>query len=113
MKKQIANISEVLKCALNKFEEAKNKDIILAIGNTGSGKSTMLTALIYGTDFLCIEKQTYKIQVQVEIGKFKTKKKANTVIVQKTDKLEFLNGKFAIGHDSNHSKTFIPHFETD
>jgi Tfp pilus assembly pilus retraction ATPase PilT len=50
-----------LKCALTKFEEAKNKDIILAIGNTGSGKSTMLTALIYGTDYLSLEKKTYTI----------------------------------------------------
>ena len=24
-----------------------------------------------------------------------------------------MNGKFAIGHDANRSKTFIPHFETD
>lgn len=52
LKKQIANIAEVLKAALTKFEETKGKDIILAIGNTGSGKSTMLTSLIYGTNFL-------------------------------------------------------------
>ena len=42
--------------ALTKFEEAKDKDIILAIGNTGSGKSTMLTSLIYGTDYLDVVK---------------------------------------------------------
>lgn len=52
LKKQIANIAEVLKTALTKFEDTKDKDIILAIGNTGSGKSTMLTSLIYGTNFL-------------------------------------------------------------
>ena len=52
--------------ALTKFDEAKDKDIILAIGNTGSGKSTMLTSLIYGTDYLILEKQTYQIQIQIE-----------------------------------------------
>ena len=52
LKKQIANIAEVLKTALTKFEDTKDKEIILAIGNTGSGKSTMLTSLIYGTNFL-------------------------------------------------------------
>ena len=52
LKKQIANIAEVLKTALTKIEDTKDKEIILAIGNTGSGKSTMLTSLIYGTSFL-------------------------------------------------------------
>jgi len=87
--------------ALTKFDEAKDKDIILAIGNTGSGKSTMLTSLIYGTDYLILEKQTYQIQIQIEIGKFKNKKKSNTVIIQRSERLDFLNGKFAIGHDAN------------
>ena len=27
--------------------------------------------------------------------------------------MEFLNGKFAIGHEEHKSKTFIPHFETN
>ena len=113
LKKQIANIAEVLKAALTKFEETKGKDIILAIGNTGSGKSTMLTSLIYGTNFLKEDKQPYYINVKNEQGGFKKKRKHNTVIVQKLEMLEMLNGKFAIGHDSDKSKTFIPHFERD
>ena len=56
LKKWISNISEVVRVALTKFDEAKDKDIILAIGNTGSGKSTMLTSLIYGTEFLMLGK---------------------------------------------------------
>lgn len=30
----------------------KGEDIVITIGNTGSGKSTMLTSLIFGTDKL-------------------------------------------------------------
>jgi len=34
------------------MKKFKGKDLILAIGNTGSGKSTMLTALVFGTNQL-------------------------------------------------------------
>lgn len=47
------------------------------------------------------------------MGDFKKKIKYNTVIIQKKEKEEILNGKFEIGHDGHRSKTFIPHFETD
>ena len=35
--------------SLNNLE---NKDIIVGLGNTGCGKSTMLTSLVYGTEAL-------------------------------------------------------------
>lgn len=81
LKKSIANIAEVLKAALTKFEEASGKDVILAIGNTGSGKSTMLTSLIYGTDMLAEKKENYYVNVPQQSGQIKKKKKAKTVIV--------------------------------
>ena len=112
LKMSIANIAEVLKAALTKYEQAEKKEVIVAVGNTGSGKSTMLTSLIYGTDFLKEDKKPYYIMVPQQGGKEKKKKKSKTVVVQKTDKLEFLAGKFAIGHEDNESKTFIPHFDT-
>ena len=59
----IDNIAEVLKAAFTKYHEAKDKDIIVAVGNTGCGKSTMLTSLIYGTDML----KSVKLVEQIEV----------------------------------------------
>lgn len=42
-------MKKVLKEQLSQIE---GKEVILAIGQTGCGKSTMLTALVYGPDSL-------------------------------------------------------------
>lgn len=46
----------ILKQAFEKLNQAKDKQIIVAIGNSAAGKSTMLTSLIYGPK--CLEMRT-------------------------------------------------------
>ena len=65
LRKSIGNIAEVLNAALTKFEEVNEKNVILAVGNTGSGKSTMLTSLIYGTEMLEESELKYKKLVPI------------------------------------------------
>lgn len=50
----ISNIVIVLREVFKRLDvkELKEKDLILAIGNTGSGKSTMFSALVFGPDKL-------------------------------------------------------------
>lgn len=63
----------------------------MAVGDTGCGKSTILTALIYGVDDLVEKKENGKM-----------------VITSKTDRKEF-----KIGHSASSSETFFPHFYED
>ena len=67
----------------------KDRDIIVAVGMTGSGKSTILQALIHGTDSL----------EQITIGKKK-------VIESKLQNIR----AFKIGHETAVSETFGPGF---
>lgn len=43
------NLIMCLKVAFKGLQIVQNADIVLAIGNTGAGKSTMLTALVFGS----------------------------------------------------------------
>lgn len=47
----------------------QNGDLIITIGNTGCGKSTMLSSLIYGTDAL----HEVRIEDPERVGKNKHK----------------------------------------
>ena len=66
----------------------KDRDLVVAVGMTGCGKSTVLQALIYGSDSLH----------QTTIGKKK-------VIESKSNKRAF-----KIGHEAAQSETFAPSF---
>mgnify|MGYP003945219533 FL=1 len=66
----------------------KDRDLVVAVGMTGCGKSTVLQALIYGSDSLH----------QTTIGKKK-------VIESKLNKRAF-----KIGHEAAQSETFAPSF---
>ena len=85
----LGNLIEILKRAQNYILEhvpnLSEGSLIIAIGNTGCGKSTMLTSLIYGTESLQ--------ETRIEDPERKNKK---LVIEQK----EML-GIFDIGHSQN------------
>ena len=66
------------------------KDVILALGNTGCGKSTMLNSLINGPSSLRTIRENKK-----------------TVIKSKDDYKE----EFLIGHSASKSQTFLPYFK--
>jgi len=48
----LASIKEVLTEAFKVVEKIRGANIVLVIGNTGSGKSTMLSSLLKGPDAL-------------------------------------------------------------
>ena len=50
-------IVSVLKTAFEHLKQIDNKELIIALGNTGCGKSTMLTSIIFGPDALNITEQ--------------------------------------------------------
>ena len=52
VKTDIPNLTCILKQAFKKLSQAKDKEIVVAIGNSAAGKSTMLTSLIYGPQSL-------------------------------------------------------------
>ena len=80
-------------------------NIILAVGNTGCGKSTMLTSLMYGPEALELTKIDYEIKIPHQKGKLITNVKKKPVIEQKVP----LN-VFKIGHSDSESETFLPTF---
>lgn len=52
MPKSLVAMTIVLHEAFKRFEVADDADVVLAVGNTGCGKSTMLTSLIDGPNSL-------------------------------------------------------------
>ena len=49
---KLKSIYEVLRAAFDTLAPAKDANLVVAIGNTGCGKSTMLSSIIYGPDSL-------------------------------------------------------------
>jgi len=52
LKTDLNNITAVLGEAYKTLGQVEKKNIVVAVGNTACGKSTMLTSLIYGPDKL-------------------------------------------------------------
>ena len=77
-------------------------DIIVVLGNTGSGKSTLINALVYGSQNM---KGTYqKMEVDAKFCKGGKKSTRKFVIESKVE-----DGP-KIGHSNSTSETFIPNF---
>lgn len=97
------NLVNILDVAYNTLNEVNNANLILAIGGTGCGKSTMLTSLMFGPDALEQKKTKKVIDVPISGGQFKQKTVVAFNIDQKDDK-----GVFHIGHHNAESMTFMP-----
>ena len=52
LKCNLVNLYRVLQVAFEKLGPAKDANLVVAVGNTGCGKSTMLTSILYGSDAL-------------------------------------------------------------
>ena len=48
----LKNLMFVLTHGFEQFEDAEGEDLVVAVGNTGCGKSTMLVSLAYGHETL-------------------------------------------------------------
>jgi hypothetical protein len=91
-----------LKEALNGVSSVNGKDIIVCLGNTGSGKTTALNSLVHGPESL----EIVEIKEKVKVKKGKAKEVKKLVIEQKE---AFKATKLLkIGHSSALSETFRP-----
>ena len=50
----LVNLAMALKLVFDQLEAAQDADLVLAVGNTGCGKSTMLSSLVYGPGHLSV-----------------------------------------------------------
>ena len=77
------NLVMILEEAYKKLNDINHANLILAIGSTGCGKSTMLTSLMFGPDALENKKTKKEIEVPMPGGGFKKKMIVQTAIDQK------------------------------
>ena len=56
----LQNIVETFKVASERIKHIEGKDIVVAVGDTGCGKTTLLRALIWGSQSLKQEKVAKK-----------------------------------------------------
>ena len=56
------NLAMALKLVFDELEAADGADLVLAIGNTGCGKSTMLTSIVYGPGHLMEVKREIEVE---------------------------------------------------
>jgi ABC-type dipeptide/oligopeptide/nickel transport system ATPase component len=81
----LENIVNVSEAAFAKISHLKEKELLLAFGNTGCGKSTMISSLVFGPDKLEMKAVPEKKMVR---GVEKTY--YNKIIDQKEDFKEWL-----------------------
>ena len=67
------NLVMILEEAYKTLNEVNNSNLILAVGSTGCGKSTMLTSLMFGSEALEMKKSKKEIDVPVSGGGFRKK----------------------------------------
>ena len=53
----IGNLIEILRSAFKIIDNEKDQNIVTCIGNTGSGKSTLMNSVVYGTESLSYQTQ--------------------------------------------------------
>lgn len=99
-----SNLSSLVKCLEKAFSDIKlekytNKNLVIAIGNTGCGKSTMLSSLLFGSDSLMLK----KIKKEITLATGKRKNTIQHVICKKEESTDF-----EIGHSCSKSMTFLP-----
>lgn len=97
------NMVLVLEQAYRTLQHINDANLILAVGNTGCGKSTMMTSLMFGSDALEVKKGKKEIEVPIAGGGTKKKNVNTWCIDQKVDQ-----GVFHIGHSNAESMTFMP-----
>lgn len=101
------NLIPLLDLIFETFNMVEGADLVLSVGNTGCGKSTMINSLMFGTHSL----EEKKLEFQVRGHRGKMKKVQRTVIEQKE---EFKSkNAFSIGHSETESTTLIPSFVRD
>lgn len=94
----LTSVVKTLSQLFQKLEYSVKQDLVVCIGNTSSGKSTLLTSFVEGTKGLQIE--------NIKVGATNKSVLTQTEVVKK-------KGAFAIGHSNSESETFVPEFVLD
>jgi ABC-type dipeptide/oligopeptide/nickel transport system ATPase component len=95
----LPNLISLLTKIFPQVDAVKNGDLVVCIGKTGCGKSTMLNSLIHGTEALNLFEGEYFIDFNGQ-----QKKKLMKVIDLKPD----VSTPIKIGHSNSVSETFLP-----
>lgn len=112
----LVNLAMVLKKVFERLNAAENADLVLAIGNTGCGKSTMLTSIVFGPGHL--EEVTKKVPTPMKRKDPKTKeyveeiKYVSRTVIEQSPEIQ-AQDIFKVGHSNAISETFIPQFSFD
>ena len=106
----LTSIHSVLAEGFKFLRQIQGANIVLVIGNTGSGKSTMLSSLLKGPESLELKQITFTIEVPNTNGTTITREKTKNVIDNKAAQE---NEDFIIGHSDVNSETFLPKFLYD
>ena len=95
-----------LEFAFSQLDNVNGHNLILAIGNTGCGKSTMLNSLIHGSHVLKeVEHTDEASNSTLPNGKLKKRKVIDIQNDLKNNDEYFF---FGIGHSNSKSETFLP-----
>lgn len=98
------NIVSACKEVFPILEKADDKEIVVALGNAGCGKSTMFTSLVHGPEALERKKVEYELEIPSADGTTVMKKKSQFHIEQTSDlkyelKEQGLHNQFRVRHD--------------
>lgn len=113
----LKNVVSACKEVFATVEKADDKEIVVALGNPGSGKSSMFTSLVYGPHSLERKKVEYEFEIPSSDGTILLKKKNKYHIEQSADLKYMLNSQglhnqFRIRYNQK-QETFVPHFAVD
>ena len=72
----LKNIVSACKEVFPILEKANDKEIVVALGNPGCGKSTMFTSLVHGAEALERKKVEYELEIPSADGTTVMKKKS-------------------------------------
>ena len=121
---ELRYIVKVLELAFKAIDERSKGDLVIVLGQTGDGKSTMLASLMYGAGAL--EEVETKQKVMVEkcdnrgkqiikdgVPQFKSKMMKTKVIDYNKEHRKRKNLVFGIGHSKMKSCTFLPNWQTE
>lgn len=113
----LKNVVSACREVFGQVEKANDKEIVVALGNPGCGKSTMMTSLVYGPHSLERKKVEYEFEIPSSDGTIQLKKKSQYHIEQSADLKYLLNSQglhnqFKVRHNQK-QETFVPHFAVD
>lgn len=93
----LKNLITILEYAFNRLSQMQQFDqLVLTIGDTGSGKSTLNNSLVFGSESLQLQTIQETIEIQLNDGRSKQKKKSRKVIGAVQEK-----AIFKIGHSKS------------